>query len=478
MEFDLTKPYNYYFNEICRIPHGSRNEKALSDYIVSFARERNLKVKQDKAYNVMIDKPASPGAENAPALIIQAHIDMVCAAEPGVKHDFAHDPLDLYVDDEGCLRARGTTLGADDGKGAAYMLAILADDTLKHPRLECIFTTGEEIGLVGASQLTPEDIHADQLICLDGGGETATNLSSAGGCDVSVDLTLNMVPNSEPAYTLTATGLAGGHSGGQIHMELGNADTLAVRILEELRNRDIPVHLVSLSGGLKDNAIPDTCTITFTSPAEPKTIQDSVSLSAAAIRNELKESDPGFKASLSPAEADRHADDTSSNDLLDFIFLMPNGFQHRSLAIPGLTLTSLNLGILTTDGAKVHMQTLVRSAIDSAVDDLMHKLQILCDRFDYAFSTQNRYPGWNYKPVSRLRDIYAEVLRERGQELKLIAVHGGTECGVFAGLNPNLDIITFGAVSKDAHTPRESLDLASYDRSYDILCEILAKAAA
>ena len=213
-EFDLSRPQNFWFNEIAKIPHPSYHEKKISDFIVQFAKDRGLNWKQDHVWNVIVEKPASPGYEEAAPLILQAHIDMVPAKADGVVHDFENDPLDLYVDEEGWLHARGTTLGGDDGHGVAYMLAILDDDTLPHPPLQCFFTTMEEVGLKGSMELKPEDVKADRMINLDGGGETSTGVSAAGGCTVYIHKDIEWVDNEKPTYNLNIDGLTGGHSGG------------------------------------------------------------------------------------------------------------------------------------------------------------------------------------------------------------------------------------------------------------------------
>lgn len=474
MEFDLNKRHCYWFNEITKIPHGSRNEKAISNFVVEFAKEHGFTYHQDAVWNVTIDKPASAGYENARPLLLQAHMDMVPEKTSDSDHDWSKDPLQLYVKD-GILHATNTTLGADDGTGVAYMLAILEDETLEHPALECVFTTMEEIGLLGAQELTPADVHADRMISLDGGGEVATGANAAGGCDVSIDFTMNMEDNDEETYELYVHGLTGGHSGGEIHMEKGNADIIAIRVFEEMKNHGILVHFVSLEGGSKDNAIPREAKVVFTTAASKESLDASLNTSFKAIQEELQDGDSDVAIDLAGIEkAEKHADETSTYHLFDMIYVMPNGFQHRSLK-KEMTMTSLNLGIAETNGEKVHLQTLLRSSIDSAVDDLINKITLLGKIFDAEISTEARYPGWNYTEVSPLRDKYAEALKEDGRELKVFVGHGGNECGVFKGLNPKLDIITFGPIARYIHTPKEELDLASFDRSFDLLKKIIKK---
>ena len=472
MEFNLGKRYCYYFNEIAKIPHGSRNEKALSDYIVQFAKDHNLPYKQDEVYNVIIEKEASEGYEDAAPLILQAHIDMVPEKNRDSDHDFLKDPLDLYVED-GLLKARGTTLGADDGTGVVYMLAILEDDSLAHPKLECIFTTMEEIGLLGANALKPEDVHADRMISLDGGPEGCTLLSSAGGATVYARRKLNYEPNDKPAYRVAVKGLSGGHSGGEIHKEKGNANKLVARLVKEAQLAGADVQLVSYNGGLKDNAIPREADIVFVSSTPKEELQASLEKTAKEIATELEFSDPGFKMELEEVSCDSCLTKEDSQAILDFAFLMPDGFKHRSMVIEGLTVTSLNLGVVTTDENQIEFSSLLRSALDSGTENLIREIEVLASIMGFDVEVTAKYPGWNYSETSAMRDIYGKVMKDFGRELVVEAAHGGCECGVFKGLNPNIDIISFGPITRYIHTPDEELDLASFDRSYEILCAII-----
>ncbi|MBR3357447.1 MAG: beta-Ala-His dipeptidase [Solobacterium sp.] len=473
MEFDLGKRYCYYFNEISKIPHGSRNEKAVSDYVCEFARKHGLPYKQDSVWNVTIDKPASPGYENSEPVILQAHMDMVCEKNNDVIHDFEKDPLDLYVED-GWLHARGTTLGADDGTGVAYMLAILEDDTLAHPSLECIFTTMEEIGLVGAGYLTKEDLHGHRYISLDGGGVSCTTTSSAGVSDVIISKKLQYESCKLPGYILTVKGLKGGHSGGEIHMERGNANVLAARILKEAQGNDLDITLCTLKGGMKMNAIPREAVFTFMSDSAAEAVKASVQASAEAIRRELLFSDPGVEVVLQEtSEYTFRIQKEISDALLNCIYLMPNGFQHRSMVIDGLTVASLNLGVISVRDDTVRFEIMIRSAEDSARHDLSSRLVTLASLLDLDAEVPSGYAGWAYSENSRMREIYRAVCERNGLEYKERATHGGLECGIIKGLDPDMDIITFGPISEAIHSPDERLELQSFDDAYRILCEIL-----
>lgn len=473
MDFDLSKRYCYYFNEISKIPRGSGNEKAVSDYVVGFAEKHGLAYKQDHVWNVIIEKDASEGYEDAEPLIMQAHLDMVNEKNKTSTHNFDTDPLDLYVED-GWLKARGTTLGCDDGYGVSYMLAILEDDTLPHPPLVCIFTTMEEIGLLGAREIKAEDVHGKRLINLDSGGETITNVSSAGGATGLVTKTFEYEANDLPCYSLAVRGLLGGHSGGLIHTEKGNANIIGFRILKELRLAGIDLNLVSFTGGLKYNAIPREADAVFASGADPDCILSTISRISGEIKAELEFSDGGFYTECTPCEAsDKRLPKDVSDNIIDFFFLVPDGFQHRSMAIEGLTVASLNMGVVRLENGQLSGQSLIRCALGSHTDLLLNRMITLGRLLNINVEAADRYPGWSYAEVSPLRDIYRDVLAGHGIELETRATHGGLEASVFKGLVPDMDIITFGPVAKGAHTPDETLNLESFDRAYGYLCEII-----
>ncbi len=470
MIFDINKRHCYYFDEISKIPHGSKNEKALSDYLVRFARNHHLDVVQDHVNNVIIYKKGSKGCEQAKPLILQAHMDMVCEKVKESSHNFEKDPLKLIVKD-GILKAQGTTLGADNGTGVAYMLALLEDETLVHPPLECVFTTMEEIGLLGAMELDGKLLSGKRMISLDGGGETRTLLSCAGGCTVKLIKDLKTEENHDPCFKLTVQGLLGGHSGGEIHKEKGNANLLCARIIKEMMLKGAKLHLTGVSGGLKMNAIPREAEMTFASPNAFEQLNEWLSESVKALQEELEFSDPGFTAVLScDNTSEKKWSKSTSNDVLDMMYLMPNGFQHRSMVIEGLTLTSLNLGIVQTLKTEVEMVISIRSALESGKDHLKRKLSVLCERLGFRVEMDKGFPGWNYSAESNMREIYAQMVQKLyHQELEMIASHGGCECGVFKGMIPEIDMISMGPKAAFVHTPDEQLDLASFDRTYELL---------
>lgn len=475
MEFDLTKPYCHYFNEITKIPHGSNNEKGLSDYLVNFAKDLGLAYIQDDMFNVIIYKSGTVGYEQSEPLMIQAHIDMVCEKNKDSSHDFRKDPLKLIIRD-GFLCTEGTTLGADDGTGVAYMMAILADKDGSHPPLECVFTVQEETGLFGAMHLKAQDIKARRMISLDGGGETNTLLSSSGGCRDKIVKRLEFEANTKPTFRLSVKGLLGGHSGGEIHKEKGNANKLVMRLFKEACLSGLDLRIVSYSGGLKDNAIPREAEIEYVSSDDPSKILGIILKSESEIKEELEYSDSGFKVIIeSLPVAAKCLTQTCSTDVCDFVYLFPNGFKARSMAIPGLTLTSLNLGVVETKEDQLILSVSIRSAIRSGIDNLIREIACLCERFDATYTTSAFYPGWNYSKVSPLRNILSETVKKiYDNDLELIAAHGGVECGVFKAMHSTMDIVSIGPITKDIHTPEERLDLSSFDRTYVLLTQVVS----
>ena len=477
MEFDMNKPYCYYFNEICKIPHGSYNEKAISEYVVAFAKEHNLAYVQDEMNNVIIRKPASVGYESYEPVMLQGHMDMVCEKEPGVEFDFEKDGIQTYVDEKGLLRAKGTTLGADDGMGVAEMLAILADNTLKHPALDCVFTVQEEVGLFGALGLDKSLLRAHRMISLDGGGETVTAVSSAGGVNAITSIPVERKETAKSYYTIRVTGLSGGHSGGLIDKEKGNANKLLARIIKEMMNEGKDLQLVSIDGGSKDNAICRESTAVIASDDAFETLQSACQALKEKISVEFEVSDPEFTVEFEKCEKNIPAmDESSTKKVVDYMYLCPNGFRHKSMAIEGLTLTSLNMGIVKTEEDKVIVNSSIRSALEEAIDDLIDTIKCLAGYMGATTETFARYPGWNYNPDSKMRETYAKVLKELypEKELECHAGHGGLECAVFTQVEGGMDIITCGPISEGCHTPDEMLDLASWDRTWKILTGIIA----
>lgn len=476
MEFDLTKPYCYYFQEICRIPHGSRQEKRLSDWLTSFAKEHSLSYIQDELGNVVIYKPASPGYETHPGVILQAHMDMVCEKVEGCCHDFLKDPLELYVEGDH-LRARGTTLGADDGMGCAYMLAVLADSALPHPYLECCFTTQEEVGLVGAQALKPEYFKARRMINLDGAGEYKTYMSMGGGEQITLTRPVRREENRGAAYSLEIDGLLGGHSGGMIDKERANAGKLAARFLSFFLRNGVDVRLSTLQGGTKHNVIMNHARAVFASEADEERIEALAARCGREVREEYELSEPLIRVRLEREEnVSLVLAQEDSRDIISLISLLPSGLLARNMAVSDQPpMTSVNLGILDIreEGDAV-IGISARSALESAISELKSRVTCLGELFGAGAAYSGYYPGWKYEAKSELREIMKRVFSELYQKpLNCLVGHGGNECGVFKKMHPDMDIVTSGAIYGNIHSTEEFLDLASFDRSWVLLTELL-----
>lgn len=469
---DHTKEHQKYFEEITRIPHGSYHEETIADYIVNVAHKHQLRVKKDHMNNVIVWKAASQGYEDHEPVLLQAHTDMVCEKNKDVDFDFASDALQLYIED-GYLKAKGTTLGADDGVGVAYMLAILTDDTLSHPSLECIFTVQEEVGLFGALALTKEDIQARRMINLDDGDETSTCITSAGGMNVVFQRPYKVESHQWNGYRLTIKGLEGGHSGGAIDKEKGNAHKLAARVLQSISKTD-ELRIAEWNGGLMDNAIPRESVITFASPVKEEKIQAIINKMQTIFYKELEFSDAGITIECKKTNIENVLIKEDSSTLLQMMLLIPSGLRHHSMNIPGLSTASSNVAIIQMSDDNITIHVSIRGALESFVDQIADELDIVGSLLGYSSKHEARYPAWSYDEQSALRTTMQNVCQSMyHKELELVAVHGGLECGVFKALQPALEIVTMCAIMHDIHTPQERLCLDSFDRTYTFLISIL-----
>ena len=485
MEYKITgyqpEKLFHFFEDICAIPRGSGNEKGISDFLVAFAKERGLWVYQDDVYNVIIKKPASAGAEDAPAVMLQGHIDMVCDKRAGVEHDFEHDGIDLVVND-GVLSANGTTLGADNGVAVALMMCLLDDDALVHPALECVFTTDEETGLVGAETLDKSQIDARIMVNLDSEEEGVATVSCAGGVVATLTRAVTREPFHGASLTLEISGLQGGHSGQDIDRERGNGDLIMARIIEKLMRTGAP-HLVSIDGGTKDNAInrESTAVLMYVDAAEAYAAADVAQGMVDAVTAELEVFDPGFTCAIEVVD-DAGAEVMSDADARAFVGalrLAPNGVMRRNVAADGSVEVSSNIGVVATEADQVKFLLSPRSSITSLQEDVKERIRTLADAFGFDAVFENEYPGWSYTEHSHVREVFQESYRELfGKELRIESIHAGLECGLFAEALPGLDAIAVGPTLSDVHTPDEHLELASFERFYELLVDALRRLAA
>ena len=463
-----------FFEEMCAIPHGSANTKAVSDWLMAFARERGLEAYQDQLNNVIIIKQATAGYENAPAVILQGHMDMVCEKAPDCEKDMEKEGLDLAVDGD-TVYARGTTLGGDDGIAVAMALALLDADDIPHPRLEAVFTVDEEIGMLGAVGM--EDVsmlRGRRMLNLDSEVEGVFTVSCAGGNLTKCTLPVRRETFGAEFLTVTVGGLRGGHSGVEIDKGLGNACMLLGRVLTAC-GRETALRLVSVSGGLKDNAIPREASAVVAA-ADAREIRAVCARLDAELKNEYRTTDPEVFVSVRDGGADLPMDEDSTRRILAFLTCAPNGIQAMSADIPSLVQTSLNLGILTTGDETVDASFCVRSSVDSQKQMLVERLECLTETLGGSVGVFGDYSGWEYRSDSPLRELLVEVFTEQyGHAPKIEAIHAGVECGIFAGKLPGLDCVSMGPDLTEIHTCRERLHIASVQRLWAMVLETLKR---
>ena len=462
------------FAWLSAIPHGSYHEKPLSDAICALTRAAGLEAIQDSLGNVLVRKPAAPGCEGKAPVLLQAHMDMVCAKESGCNHDFLRDPLDLRVDDEGNLFAQGTTLGSDDGYGCAYMLELLLTYNVQHPELECLFTVQEEVGLIGAANFDTSILRSRRLISMDSGGEYVTTVSTAGGCRMTMTLNAAPAPVEGKAFRLEVTGVRGGHSGGLESLRGANAIKVLCHALLALNG--LGAGLIEASGGEADNAVPRFASARVRIPedriGEARAIVDAHAARAAKL---YAVTDPDFSMKLEEAEDGAQAYAMGCAALPVALFNGAYAMDPRRTDVLAL---SCNLGVLSFESGVLQAQCMLRSANPEYRDWLSEQLRATAAAFGADVAVDSDYPGMEYNPESEMRRLFGEVVREKlGREPEESDTHGGMEIGYFSRRVPDLDIVTLGPNGRGAHSPAESLDLASFNRMYDLLTALIERLA-
>ncbi|MBO5510640.1 MAG: beta-Ala-His dipeptidase [Clostridia bacterium] len=480
-----------FFEDICAIPHVSGDEKAIADYIEAFAKSRGLSCYRDGVHNVFIKLPASKGHESAPAVMLQGHTDMVGEKTAGSDHDFSTDGLKLWVDAEGWISATDTTLGGDDGIAVAVILAILDNPPEPHPAIECLFTVSEETGLEGAWAFDPAaaGATAHTMINLDSEAEGVLTAGCSGGMRTDITVPATCEPAEGMAVGITLDGFTGGHSGVEIHEGHTNAIKAMGRILSALAE-PYDFSLISVSGGGKDNAIPRDCAVTLDlrDTAHAEAFLRDVAAEAEKLRSEpnMIPADKSFTctAEILPESPALCMDDKTTHAVLSVLTLVRDGVLSMSAHVKGLVAHSRNLGIVKTlaDGegkptaVKFSMST--RSASNNHLDDSERELSALAAVLGGEATHRARYPGWDYAPVSPLRDLWTKVSEELyGVTPRIEVIHAGLECGILCDKLGEMDIISVGPDMRDIHTPREMLSIPSVARTYNLVCQTLSRLA-
>lgn len=466
-----------YFEEISKIPRGSGNEKAISDYLVNFAKTHGLEVIQDSAMNVIIKKGPTPGYENAPTVIIQGHMDMVCEKNKDTIHDFEKDPIQLRVVDD-MLYATDTTLGADNGIAIAYALALLDSEDIPHPPIEVLMTVEEETGMGGAMAADPSHLQGSILINIDSEEEGKLLVSCAGG--IRTRQILPILWESPKAgwipYAIRIRGLKGGHSGMEIDKERGNANKLMGRILNDLSDA-FAFGIAEINGGSKMNAIPRECdAVLCIDPNNIQLLENKVSGWDQIFKNELRVSDPEVTVKLEKMQslpAKVFSKETADKAIASLV-LIPNGVQSMSMDICGLVESSTNLGVVVTDEKEIRFESAIRSSVRSLKYKILDEAKMIAKILGCELVADSDYPEWAYNPDSKIRPLFQKVYKEMfGKESEIIAIHAGVECGLFKEKMEHLDMISFGPDLYDVHTPNEHLSISSTERTWEYLLAVL-----
>jgi dipeptidase D len=473
-----------YFEEISQIPRESGNEGEISNYLVSFAKQHKLEYTQDSANNVIIVKEATPGYEQETGIILQGHMDMVCEKVKENTHDFLKDPIKLIVDGD-AIHADGTTLGADNGIAVAYILAVLSDETLKHPRLEAIITTDEEVGMKGVRALDTSSLQGKYMINLDSEEEGYLLCSCAGGISATGTLPVKREAKYGKSVKVGLSGLRGGHSGSDINKNRSNATKLLGRLLFELREK-YDFDMITMMGGFKDNVIPREAEAELLISAaneealakEYNTIKSVIAEITKVYQQELAASEPDLNVTLEDLGNDTYSvlDVKSFEKVLFLLVHMPYGVQVMSADIEGLVESSLNLGIFRIEEDRAEILQHIRSSKDSYKYYLSDRLNYMVSFVGGDYVVRSEYPAWEFKKDSALREHFKTVYRDMyGKDMEVAAIHAGLECGLLYKKMPGIDIVSIGPEMAGVHTVEEKLSISSAVRVYKFLERIISE---
>lgn len=464
------------FAEILNIPRSSGHEEQIAEWILNFAKTHGIAALKDPAGNLILKVPATPGREHAPAVLLQGHLDMVPVTAPGVVHDFTRDPIDAYID-SGWIKARGTTLGADDGIGLAAALALLSDRELAHGPLGAIFTTEEETTMKGAAALSPEYLDADYLINIDSETNGYLYVGCAGSCDLKLRCTLQRteLPGGIP-LRLRVCGCTGGHSGTDIIKDGANAIRLLCMLLLKLAE-DFDIYPGEFCGGRVRNSIPSECECTLMlKPEQAEAFRQAAGPAFEELRRPFAETDPGLLFETESCAPFRPWTPECTREVLQLVSLMPQGVLTMSKLDPEVVETSSNPGVIATAGDELRLCTLLRSLKEEAMDTVISDLRGSCKDFARAeFRAENRQPCWDSPSSNRIIDaLNAASLAVSGKAFRISAIHAGLECAVFARRAPQLQLVSVGPTIISPHSPKERADIAGASQIYEILRRTLA----
>lgn len=469
------------FDEITKIPRPSCHEEQIRDFLLKFAADNGVEVRTDKVGNVVMSKPATPGHENAPVVILQSHMDMVAEKNSNVNHDFMKDPIDTYVDGD-WVKARGTTLGADNGIGMAAAMAVMIDKTLEHGPVEALFTVNEEIGLEGAQNLGKDMITGSMLLNLDSEDDGEIFVGCAGGIDTTATFTYHRsyTPENFKYMRVSVSGLLGGHSGGDIHLGRANANKIIARFIWDC-SQSWDITVCSIEGGNLRNAIPREAYAVFGIHSDHhEALMHHLKKYAEDIRNEYKGVEPSMKLEIEEAERPEFClDSETSIALVRAIYSAPHGVYSMSRDIEGLVETSTNLASVKHVGDnKIVVTTSQRSSVESRKNDMAGQVEAHFQLAGAEVTHSDGYPGWAPNMESPIMKISADAYEELfGVKPAIKAIHAGLECGLFLAKYPHLDMVSFGPTMTGVHSPDEQLLIPTVDKFWRHLCRVLEKVA-
>lgn len=466
-----------YFEEICQVPRPSKKEEKIIAYLKAFGEKNRLETLTDEAGNVLISKPATPGMEGCKTVVLQAHVDMVCEKNNDVAHDFLNDPIETEIDGE-WMKAKGTTLGADNGIGVATALAVLTDESLEHGPIECLFTVDEETGLTGAFALKEGFLKGDILLNLDSEDEGELFIGCAGGVDTVAEFTYQEtdVPEGYFCCKIGVKGLKGGHSGSDIHLGRGNANKILDRFLTDVF-RKYDLYLCEIEGGNLRNAIAREAYAVVALPeADKHALRSALNVFASEVQAEYSVTEPDLQLVMeTEAPRKKAIDKDTAKRLLQALYAAPHGVFAMSQDIPGLVETSTNLAsVKMKPGNVIRIETSQRSSINSAKQNIADMVRTVFDMAGAQVSSGDGYPGWKPNPHSEILEIAVESYKRLfGVEAKVKAIHAGLECGLFLDKYPSLDMVSFGPTLQGVHSPDERMNIPSVERFWCHLTDIL-----
>jgi dipeptidase D len=466
----------YHFEEICKYPRASKKEEKIAEYVVSVGQRLGLQTEKDKFGNIVIRKPATPGKENLKAVVLQGHIDMVCEKNRDVEHDFDKDPIYPYIDGD-WVKAKGTTLGADNGIGVACALAVLEATDVEHGPLECLFTLDEETGLTGASSLKKNWLKADILINMDSEDIGVIFIGCSGGKNTAATFKakLEKIPRNYSSFELKVAGLKGGHSGLEIHVGRGNAVKILNRAIWSY-SQENTIRLAEINGGNKHNAIPrEAFSVVLVPKNDEKKLKKFVAKYNETVKAEYVSVEPDLMVSMEKhAAPEKVLDEKTQKHLLNALYAIPHGVIKMSNDIPGLVETSTNLAVVETKGKNINIVTSQRSPVASQNVDITNMVSSVLKLAGAEITYGDGYPGWAPDIHSDILKVFKSTFTKMyGKEPEVTAIHAGLECGIIKEKYPNMDMISFGPTMRDVHSPAEKLQISTVPEFYNQLKTVL-----